>query len=90
MLDLQLIYDSLIADGDANMADARLKDLMRLVETFGFYLMHLDIRQESTRHTEAVSEILKQPAGLRRLCRTRRTRTAAIHHRGARDAAAGA
>ena len=42
------------------MADAKLKDLIRLVETFGFYLMHLDIRQESTRHTEAVSEILKQ------------------------------
>ena len=58
--DLQLIYDSLVAGGDANLADARLKDLMRLVETFGFYLMHLDIRQESTRHTEAVTEILKQ------------------------------
>ena len=60
LLDLQLIYDSLVADGDANLADAKLKDLIRLVETFGFYLMHLDIRQESTRHTEALSEILKQ------------------------------
>jgi phosphoenolpyruvate carboxylase len=60
LLDLQLIYDSLVADGDANLADAKLKDLIRLVETFGFYLMHLDIRQESTRHTEAVTEILKQ------------------------------
>jgi len=60
LLDLQLIYDSLIADGDANLADAKLKDLIRLVETFGFYLMHLDIRQESTRHTAAVTEILKQ------------------------------
>ena len=57
--DLQLIYDSLLAGGDASMADTRLKDLMRLVETFGFYLMHLDIRQESTRHTEAVTEVLK-------------------------------
>ena len=60
LLDLQLIYDSLVADGDANLADAKLKDLIRLVETFGFYLMHLDIRQESTRHTGAVTEILKQ------------------------------
>ncbi|HDN68944.1 MAG TPA: phosphoenolpyruvate carboxylase [Gammaproteobacteria bacterium] len=60
LLDLQLIYDSLVADGDANLADAKLKDLIRLVETFGFYLMHLDIRQESTRHTEALTEILKQ------------------------------
>jgi phosphoenolpyruvate carboxylase len=63
LLDLQLIYDSLLAGGDANMADARLKDLIRLVETFGFYLMHLDIRQESTRHTEAVTEVMKQLPG---------------------------
>jgi phosphoenolpyruvate carboxylase len=62
LLDLQLIYDSLVAGGDANLANAGLKDLMRLVETFGFYLMHLDIRQESTRHTGAITEILnKQP-----------------------------
>ncbi len=37
-----------------------LKDLIRLVESFGFYLMHLDVRQESTRHTDAVAEILQQ------------------------------
>jgi len=57
--DLLLIRDSLIANGDANVADAELKDLVRLVETFGFFLMHLDIRQESTRHTAAVTEVLK-------------------------------
>jgi phosphoenolpyruvate carboxylase len=57
--DLQLIYDSLVAGGDRNLADTGLKDLIRLVQTFGFYLMHLDIRQESTRHTGAVSEIFK-------------------------------
>ncbi|MGB5473805.1 MAG: phosphoenolpyruvate carboxylase [Gammaproteobacteria bacterium] len=57
--DLLLIRESLIANGDANVADADLKDLVRLVETFGFYLMHLDIRQESTRHSEAVAELLK-------------------------------
>jgi phosphoenolpyruvate carboxylase len=56
--DLLLIRDSLLADGDSNVANAELQDLIRLVETFGFYLMHLDIRQESTRHTEAVSELL--------------------------------
>ena len=57
--DLQLIHDSLVAGGDADLADAGLKDLIRLVQTFGFFLMHLDIRQESTRHTEAIREILK-------------------------------
>lgn len=59
LLDLQLIHDSLVADGDINLAEAGLQDLIRLVETFGFYLMHLDIRQESTRHTDAVSELMQ-------------------------------
>jgi len=31
---------------------------LRLSETFGFFLQHLDIRQESTLHTEAVTELL--------------------------------
>jgi phosphoenolpyruvate carboxylase len=63
--DLLLIRDSLITHGDASIADTRLKDLIRLVETFGFYLMHLDIRQESTRHTSAVSEIMRlMPGGM--------------------------
>ncbi len=59
MHDLQLVRASLLADGDENVADADLQDLVRLVETFGFFLMHLDIRQESTRHTAAISEILR-------------------------------
>ena len=63
--DLQLVYDALVTGGDSNLADAGLKDLIRLVQTFGFYLMHLDIRQESTRHSGAVSEILKSlPDGI--------------------------
>ena len=57
--DLLLIRDSLRAHGDANLAREHLQDLIRLVETFGFYLMHLDIRQESTRHTEAVGELCR-------------------------------
>ena len=42
------------------MADGELRDTIRLVETFGFFLLKLDIRQESTRHTEAVANIIKQ------------------------------
>lgn len=57
--DLVLIRDSLISHGDQKIADLALTDLIRLVESFGFYLMHLDVRQESTHHTEAVAEILK-------------------------------
>ena len=54
------IRDSLIAHGDQAIANEELQDLIRLVETFGFYLLQLDVRQESTRHTEAVAEILQQ------------------------------
>jgi phosphoenolpyruvate carboxylase len=57
--DLYLIRDSLIGGDDADSAFAELNDLIRLVETFGFYLYHLDVRQESTRHSEAVAEVLR-------------------------------
>ena len=56
--DLTLIHDSLASHGDADAASAELLDLMRLARTFGFYLARLDIRQESTVHTKAASEIL--------------------------------
>ena len=46
-----------------SLAEGQLKDLIRLVETFGFFLMQLDIRQESTRHTDAVSDICKHLPG---------------------------
>jgi len=58
--DLYMIRDSLISHGDELIANAELQDLIRLAETFGFNLVKLDIRQESSRHTEAVSEIIKQ------------------------------
>ena len=57
--ELLIIRDSLIAHGDAAIAASTLQDTIRLVETFGFHLMQLDVRQESTRHAEAVAEILK-------------------------------
>jgi phosphoenolpyruvate carboxylase len=60
LADLYLIRDSLISHGDSSVADGELKDLIRLAETFGFYLAQLDIRQESTIHTNAVDEILVQ------------------------------
>ncbi|MEA3406185.1 MAG: phosphoenolpyruvate carboxylase [Pseudomonadota bacterium] len=56
--DLQLIHRSLCEHGDENVANADLKDLIRLVQTFGFYLMRLDIRQESNIHTDAVTDLL--------------------------------
>lgn len=63
LADLYLIRDSLIHHGDANAAGGPLQDLIRLAETFGFHLVHLDIRQESTRHTQAVTELFARQAG---------------------------
>lgn len=57
--DLNLMRESLISHGDTYAAHAALQDLIRLVETFGFFLLQLDVRQESTRHTDAVTEILQ-------------------------------
>lgn len=58
--DLRLIAESLASHGDKNVADGELKDLIRMVETFGFHLLHLDLRQESSAHTTAIAEILAQ------------------------------
>ncbi|WP_028486204.1 phosphoenolpyruvate carboxylase [Thiomicrorhabdus chilensis] len=58
LADLQLIHQSLCEHGDANVANADLQDLIRLVQTFGFFLMRLDIRQESNVHSDAVADLL--------------------------------
>ncbi len=62
--DLYLIRDSLHSHGDANVANGELQDLIRLVETFGFFLAQLDIRQESTIHSDTVGELLSQLHGI--------------------------
>jgi phosphoenolpyruvate carboxylase len=58
--DLHLVRDSLISHGDRIVAMQGLQDLIRLVESFGFHLLQLDIRQESTVHTHAVTRVLEQ------------------------------
>ena len=58
--DLNSIKQSLISHGDTDLTEYSLKDLIRLVETFGFFLVRLDIRQESTRHTQAIEDIFQQ------------------------------
>jgi len=61
--DLYLIRDSLISHDDGIIARGELQDLIRLVETFGFFLAHLDVRQESTIHSNTVSAVLQQLDG---------------------------
>lgn len=62
LYDLYLMRDSLIGHGDRSVAEGELQDFIRLVETFGFYLVKLDMRQESSRHTEAVAELFAKRA----------------------------
>lgn len=62
--DLSVIRASLHSHGDHLIAEGQIKDLIRLVETCGFFLMHLDLRQESTRHVEAVTELLRELRGI--------------------------
>ena len=57
--DLYSIRDSLISHGDIATANGDLKDVIRIAETFGFHLVSLDVRQESTRHSDTVAEILQ-------------------------------
>ena len=57
--DLYLIRDSLISHGDKVIVGFELQDLIRLVESFGFNLFRLDVRQESTVHTDTVAQIIK-------------------------------
>ncbi|MGB9128020.1 MAG: phosphoenolpyruvate carboxylase [Thiobacillus sp.] len=58
--DLYLLRDSLISHDDRIVAMQGLQALIRLVESFGFHLLQLDIRQESTVHTRTVAAVLRQ------------------------------
>ncbi len=60
LADLYSMRDSLIHHGDFAAANGDLKDTIRIAETFGFHLVSLDLRQESTRHSDTVAGILKQ------------------------------
>ncbi|MFT7530528.1 MAG: phosphoenolpyruvate carboxylase, partial [Gammaproteobacteria bacterium] len=56
--DLEVMDKSLRENGDADIADDHLKDLLILANTFGFHLANLDVRQEGNTHSAAVDEIL--------------------------------
>lgn len=62
--DLRLMDASLRSHGDADIAGQELHDLIRLAETYGFHLMRLDVRQESARHSSAVTDLLAVALGI--------------------------
>ena len=56
---LRLLDSSLRQHGDKNIANGALKDLIRLVETFGFHLSKLDLRDESGVFSRTVHEVFR-------------------------------
>jgi phosphoenolpyruvate carboxylase len=58
LADLDLMGTSLLAHGGDRIARGPLADLRQRVETFGFYLAELEIRQHAQRHASAAAELL--------------------------------
>ena len=54
---LELCYHSLHACGMGVIADGPLLDCLRRAVTFGLFLVRLDVRQDSSRHSAAMTEI---------------------------------
>jgi phosphoenolpyruvate carboxylase len=54
---LHACYQSLVECGMQIIADGALLDLLRRVRCFGVHLVRHDVRQDSARHTQALSEL---------------------------------
>ncbi len=52
-------YRSLVDCGMATIADGALLDLLRRIRCFGVHLVRHDVRQDSARHTEVLSELTR-------------------------------
>lgn len=57
LADLRVIQASLVAAGAARTANGELQNLVWQVETFGFHLAELEVRQHSQVHRTALAEI---------------------------------
>lgn len=57
--DLEVIKQSLIANGAASLVDGDLSDLLQAIDVFGFYLASIDLRQDSSVQEACVAELLK-------------------------------
>ena len=57
---LRIVRQSLEENNNKNLASGELLDLMRRAKCFGINLAKLDIRQESSRHTQLISEFVKK------------------------------
>ena len=57
---LRIVRESLEQNQNENIASGDLLDLMRRAKCFGINLARLDIRQESSRHSQLISEYVKK------------------------------
>ena len=57
--DLETVLASLLAKHGATFSRGPLPDLIRAVDTFGFHLARLDLRQNSAVHARTAAELLK-------------------------------
>jgi len=60
---LRLLHDSLVEIGAGRLAALDVRPVLRAVETFGFHLADLDVRQNSAYHDKAIGQLLSA-AGL--------------------------
>jgi len=58
LADLNVLDESLRAVGAKRLADMDVQPVIRAVETFGFHLAQLDIRQNSEFHDKAMAQLL--------------------------------
>ena len=57
---LRVVRKSLEENQNENLASGELLDLMRRAKCFGINLARLDIRQESSRHSQLIAEYIKR------------------------------
>jgi phosphoenolpyruvate carboxylase len=57
---LRVVRESLEQNNNENLASGELLDLMRRAKCFGINLARLDIRQESSRHSQLIGEFVKR------------------------------
>ena len=57
--DLAILHRSLTTNGSAMLARGRLRTLRRAVNTFGFHLASVDLRQNSDVHERTIAELLE-------------------------------
>ncbi len=60
---LRVVRESLEQNQNENIASGDLLDLMRRAKCFGINLARLDIRQESSRHSQLLNEFIKRKYG---------------------------